>query len=162
LLQRKTLPIEAILWLRTRPFASSKDGPDEAMARSRKASFFVAVVDDDAGVRAAIESLLHSTGLRTRGFASAEAFLRCKEHAAAGCLILDMRLPGMSGLELHLQLQASGLGIPTIFVTAESNNDEGLRAQIERAGATAVLPKPCDSEELTRLVQAALDARRPR
>jgi FixJ family two-component response regulator len=99
--------------------------------------------------------------LRTRGFASAEAFLRCKEHAAVGCLILDMRLPGMSGLELHLQLQASGLEIPAIFVTAESNDDAGLRARIEQAGATAVLPKPCDSEELTRLVRAALGARRP-
>jgi FixJ family two-component response regulator len=131
------------------------------MGRSRKASLFVAVVDDDAGVRAAIESLLHSTGLPTRGFASAEAFLRFKQHAAAGCLILDMRLPGMSGLELHRQLQASGLGIPTIFVTAESNDNGALRAQIERAGATAVLPKPCDSEELTRLVRATLDARRP-
>jgi FixJ family two-component response regulator len=131
------------------------------MARSRKASFFVAVVDDDAGVRAGIESLLHSTGLRTRGFASAEAFLRFKEHAAAGCLILDMRLPGMSGLELHLQLQASGLEIPTIFVTAESNDNGELRARLERAGATAVLPKPCDSEELTRLVRVAHDARRP-
>ena len=81
------------------------------MARSRKASFFVAVVDDDADVRAAIESLLHSTGLRTRGFASAEAFLGFKEHAVAGCLILDMRLPGMSGLELHLLLQSKGLEI---------------------------------------------------
>ena len=130
------------------------------MGRSRKASFFVAVVDDDAGVRAAIEGLLHSTGLRTRGFASAEAFLGFKEHAAAGCLILDMRLPGMSGLELHLQLQASGLGIPAIFVTAESNDDRGLWKQMERAGATAVLPKPCDSDELTRLVRTALDARR--
>jgi FixJ family two-component response regulator len=130
------------------------------MARSRKASFFVAVVDDDAGVRAAIESLLHSTGLRTRGFASAEAFLGFKEHAVAGCLILDMRLPGMSGLELHLQLQAKGLEIPAIFVTAESNDDGRLRAQIERAGAMAVLPKPCDSDELTRLVRTALEARR--
>lgn len=162
MLQRNGVRIGPILWLRTPAFASYRDGPDEAMARSRKASFFVAVVDDDAGVRAAIESLLHSSGLRSRGFASAEAFLRSKEHAAAGCLILDMRLPGMSGLELHLQLQAKGLGIPAIFVTAESNHDGQLRAQIEQAGAMAVLPKPCDSEELTRLVRTALDARRSR
>lgn len=162
MLQSNVLRIEPILWLRTTAFAPSRDGPGEAMARSRKAPFFVAVVEDDAGVRAAIESLLHSTGLRTRSFASAEAFLRFKEHAAAGCLILDMRLPGMSGLELHLQLQARGLGIPAIFVTAESNDDGRLRAQIERAGAMAVLPKPCDSEELTRLVRSALDARRLR
>ena len=153
---------EPILRRRTGTFAPSRDGPDEAMARRRKPPLFVAIVDDDAGVRAGIESLLNATGVRTRGFASAELFLRFKERATAGCLILDMRLPGMSGLELQRQLQAKGLGIPAIFVTAEHDADGQLRAQIELAGALAVLRKPCDSEELTRLVQAALDAQRLR
>jgi FixJ family two-component response regulator len=130
------------------------------MARRRKPSLFVAVVDDDVGLRAAMESLLNSIGVRTRAFASAEAFLRFKDRACAGCLILDMRLPGMSGLDLQRRLQSTGAAIPTIFVTAEDDADGRLRTQVEQAGAMAMLRKPCDSEELARLVQVALDARR--
>ena len=128
------------------------------MARRRKPSFFVAVVDDDAGVRAALLSLLNSSGIRTRGFASAEAFLQLKDTAAVACLILDMRLPGMSGLELQRQLRAGGSNVPAIFVTAEDDAGGRLRAQVTRAGALAVLRKPFDSEELTNLVQVALEA----
>jgi FixJ family two-component response regulator len=104
--------------------------------------------------------LLNSIGLKTRTFESAEAYLRSSGSTAAGCLIADMRLPGMSGLELQRQLHAKGLGIPAIFVTAEDDADGRLRAQMEQAGAVAVLHKPCDPEELTRLVQA-VNARRP-
>jgi FixJ family two-component response regulator len=129
------------------------------MARRRKPAFFVAIVDDDAGVRAGIESLLNSIGVKTRTFASAEAYLRSNDSAAAGCLVVDMRLPGMSGLELQRQLHAQGLGIPAIFVTAEDDADGRLRVQMEQAGAVAVLHKPCDQEELARLVQA-VNARR--
>jgi FixJ family two-component response regulator len=131
------------------------------MARRRKPQSFVAVVDDDAGVRAATENLLNSIGIRTRGFASAELFLRFKGRAGVGCLILDMRLPGMSGLELQFQLLASGLTIPAIFVTAEVDTDGQLPSQMAESGAMAVLRKPCDSDELMRLVKAALDARPP-
>jgi FixJ family two-component response regulator len=138
------------------------DVADAAMARRRKPSFFVAIVDDDAGVRAAIESLLNSIGVKTRTFASAEAYLRSNDSDAAGCLIVDMRLPGMSGLELQRRLHAKGLGIPAIFVTGEDDADGQLRAQMEQAGAVAVLHKPCDPEELTRLVEAAVNARRLR
>lgn len=145
--------------LRKVALATPTDVADAAMARRRKPSFFVAIVDDDAGVRAAIESLLNSIGVKTRTFASAEAYLRSNDGAAAGCLIVDMRLPGMSGLELQRQLHAKGLGIPAIFVTAEDDADGCLRARMEQAGAVAVLHKPCDPEELTRLVQMALNAR---
>jgi FixJ family two-component response regulator len=138
--------------------ASPTDEPDEAMARTRKSAYFVAIVDDDAGVRAGIEGLLNSVGVKTRTFASAEAYLRLKDSAAVLCLILDMRLPGMSGLELQRQLQGEGVSTPVIFVTADV--DGRLRTQMEQAGAVAVLSKPCDPEELTRLVQAAIAGRR--
>jgi FixJ family two-component response regulator len=152
--------IEPILCLRKVALYTPTDVAGAAMARRRKPSFFVAIVDDDAGVRAAIESLLNSIGVKTRTFASAEAYLRSNDSAVAGCLIVDMRLPGMSGLELQRQLHGKGLGIPAIFVTAEDDADGRLRAQMEQAGAVAVLHKPCDPEELTRLVQATVSARR--
>ncbi len=149
-----------MLWRRKVALAAPSDRPDEAMARTRKSAFFVAIVDDDAGVREAIESLLNSVGIKSRGFASAEAYLGATDTAAVCCLILDMRLPGMSGLELQRQLQTRGLGAATIFVTGELDCDDRLRAQMEAAGALAILRKPFDAEELTRLVRAAVDARR--
>jgi FixJ family two-component response regulator len=118
----------------------------------RKRQLFVAIVDDDAGMRAAIENLLHSAGLRTRSFASAEEFLRSAHGAKAGCLILDLRLPGMSGLELQRELQVRGSAIPVILVTAEAD----LAHQAEAGGAIAVLRKPFDPDELSRLVRVAL------
>jgi FixJ family two-component response regulator len=135
------------------------DVPDWAMARTRKSAYFVAIVDDDAGVRAGIEGLLNSVGLKTRTFASAEAYLRLKDRTAVQCLILDMRLPGLSGLELQRQLQGKGVSTPVIFVTADDDVDGRLRTQMEQAGASAVLRKPCDPEELTRWVLAALAGR---
>ena len=128
----------------------------------RKRQFFVAIVDDDAGVRAAIEDLLNSNGLRTRGFPSAEAFLLDAGEPGCGCLILDYRLPGMNGLELQRELLAKGLAIPVIFATAEEEAFRLLQSPVVKAGAVAVLRKPFDSEELQRLVEAAVQARRRR
>lgn len=129
------------------------------MAR-RKRQFFVAVVDDDAGMRMATQALLNSHGLRTRGFSSAEQFLQSRDGCKAGCLVLDMRLPGMSGLELQQELRARGLAIPAIFVTAEPDTDLKLQTQILECGAMAVLRKPFDAERLAQLVQGALEAQR--
>jgi len=151
-----------MLWRRKVALASPTDVPDEAMARTRKSAFFAAIVDDDAGVREAIENLLNSVGIKSRAFASAEAYLRASDTAAVCCLILDMRLPGMSGLELQRRLRAQGRGAATIFVTGELDCDDRLRVQMEEAGALAILSKPFDAEELTRLVRTAVDARRPR
>jgi two-component system, LuxR family, response regulator FixJ len=128
------------------------------MAR-RNRTTFVAIVDDDAGLRAAIEDLLNSNGFRARGFPSAEAFLQCASGAEVGCLILDYRLPGMTGLELQRELQAQGRAIPIIFATAE---DEAFRLLQSEASALAVLRKPFDPEELPRLVKVAVEARRRR
>jgi two-component system response regulator FixJ len=126
----------------------------------RKRTTLVAIVDDDAGLRAAIEALLNSNGFRARSFPSAEAFLQCVGGAEVGCLILDYRLPGMSGLELQRELQAQGRVIPIIFATAD--NDDACRMLQSEAGALAVLHKPFDPEELTRLVTVALEGRRRR
>jgi FixJ family two-component response regulator len=131
-----------------------------AMAR-RKRQFFVAVVEDDTGMREATEDLLRSNGFQTRGFSSAEQFLRSKQGFKAGCLVLDLRLSGMSGLELQRELQAKGLTIPAIFVTAEHDPGDLLQVTLLQAGAMAVLRKPFNSDELLRLVQLASDAQRP-
>ena len=124
----------------------------------RKRQFFVAIVDDDAGMRAAAQALLKSNGFRTRGFSSAERFLCSRHGLEAGCLVLDMRLPGASGLELQRELRAMGLAIPAIFVTAEDDADGRLQTQMLQAGAMAMLRKPFDPQELSRLVQAAFEA----
>jgi FixJ family two-component response regulator len=127
------------------------------MAR-RKRQFFVAVVDDDTAMRAATQDLLNAHGLRTRGFASAEQFLSSRDGCKAGCLVLDMRLPGMSGLELQRGLRVRGLAIPTIFATAEQDTAGQLQTQLLQAGAMAVLRKPFDPEELSRLVRTVFAA----
>jgi FixJ family two-component response regulator len=128
----------------------------------RKRQFFVAIVDDDAGVRAAIEDLLNSNGLRTRSFPSAEAFLQSRDGGEPGCLILDYHLPGMNGLELQRELQAKGRTIPIIFATAEDEAFRLLQSPAVKAGVLAVLRKPFDSEELPRLVKIAAAAKRRR
>jgi FixJ family two-component response regulator len=129
-----------------------REGFLRAMAK-RKRQLFVAIVDDDAGVRVAVEDLLNSVGLRTRAFASAEEFLRSAHGAAAGCLVLDFRLPGMNGLELQRELRARGRAVPVIFATAEANI-----SPMVAAGALAVLRKPFNPEELSRLVKSVLEA----
>src|SRR3982074_3391968 len=122
----------------------------------RKRTTFVAIVDDDAGLRAAIEALLNSNGFRARSFPSAEAFLQSVDGAEPGCLILDYRLPGMSGLELQRELQAQGRAIPVIFAAAEDGVFRHLQSSLAKPGVLAVLRKPFDSEELPRLVKSAV------
>ena len=124
----------------------------------RKRQCFVAVVDDDAAVCAATANLLNSHGVATRGFSSAEQFLRARGGRNADCLILDLQLPGMSGLDLQRELRSRGLSIPVIFATAEDDPDGRLETKLLGAGAVAVLRKPFDPERLRQLVQAALEA----
>jgi FixJ family two-component response regulator len=132
------------------------------MAKSKR-KFFVAIVDDDAGVRAAIEDLLNSNGWRTRGFPSAEAFLQSMDGGQPpGCLILDYRLPGMSGLELQRELRGQGRAIPVIFATADEEVFRLLQAAVAKGDALAVLCKPFDSDELTHLVKTVAQPRRKR
>ena len=114
----------------------------------------ISIVDDDESVRDGLDSLLKSIGYRTEVFASALEFLRLGYHKDAKCLILDVRMPGLSGLELQRQLVASGSSIPVIFITA--HGDEAARAQALAAGALAFLRKPFTEEALLNAVQAAL------
>jgi len=114
-----------------------------------------AIVDDDESVRSAIHGLLKSVGLKTRSFASAEEFLRSGQHRETACLISDIRMPGMSGLELQARLAAEDCRIPIIFITAYG--DTRMRMQAMRAGAVEFLGKPFDDEVLLDSVRAALE-----
>ena len=116
---------------------------------------FVAVVDDDDLIRTAMQGLLKSVGLPARVYASGEAFLASGHHHEAACLIADIRMPGMSGLDLQARLNAERCKIPTIFITA--HGDEAMRLQAMRAGAVEFLPKPFDDELLLESVRAALE-----
>ena len=115
----------------------------------------VAIVDDDALMRAALHGLLKSAGLLAQAFASAEEFLRSGHQHDTACLITDIRMPGMSGLELQAQLNADHCKIPTIFITAHS--DAKMRMQAMRAGAVEFLAKPFDDEALLESVRAAME-----
>jgi FixJ family two-component response regulator len=116
----------------------------------------VAVIDDDESVRTALKELLRSEGLPVRAFESAEDFLKSGQQLHTGCLIADIRMPGMSGLELQAKLNADRCRIPTIFITA--HGDEKMRMQALRAGAVEFLAKPFDDEALLERVRTALEA----
>jgi len=115
----------------------------------------VAVIDDDESCRAALMEMLRSAGLSALAFASAEDFLKSGQQRQTGCLISDIRMPGMSGLELQAKLNADRCRIPTIFITA--HGDEKMRMQALRAGAVEFLAKPFDDEALLERVRTALE-----
>jgi FixJ family two-component response regulator len=115
----------------------------------------VAIVDDDDLMRAALQGLLKSAGLPAQAFPSAEEFLRSGHQHDTACLITDIRMPGMSGLELQAQLNADRCRIPTIFITA--HGDAKMRMQAMRAGAMEFLAKPFDDEALLESVRAAIE-----
>lgn len=114
----------------------------------------VAIVDDDDLMRGALQGMLKSVGLRSQAFASAEEFLTSGQQSHTACLIADVRMPGMSGLELHAELNDEQSRIPTIFITA--HGDEKMRIRALKAGAVEFLAKPFDDEALLQSVRAAL------
>ena len=114
----------------------------------------IAVVDDDDALRNSLDDLLESVGFRVQGFASAEAFLQAQHTPETACLLLDVRLPGMNGLELQRQLGVMHRRIPIIFITAYADDD--VRARALAAGAVAVLSKPCHEEEILQAIEVAL------
>ena len=116
----------------------------------------VAIVDDDDSVRSALQGLLKAVGLPAQAFASAEEFLNSGQQHQTGCLIADLRMPGMSGLELQAKLNSERCRIPTIFITA--HGDAQMRMQALRAGAVEFLGKPFDDEALLESVRAALES----
>jgi FixJ family two-component response regulator len=115
----------------------------------------VAIVDDDDLMRSALQGMMRSVGLSSQAFASAEEFLKSGQQHQTACLIADIRMPGMSGLEMHAKLNAEHCRIPTIFITA--HGDTKLRMQALRAGAVELLAKPFDDEALLGSVRAALE-----
>ena len=120
----------------------------------KKETKLVAIVDDDDSVRCTLQELLRSAGLPSQGFDSAEAFLGSGRQQETACLITDIRMPGMSGLELQAKLNADQCKIPTIFITA--HGDEEMRMQALRGGAVEFMAKPFDDEVLLESVRAAL------
>ena len=114
----------------------------------------VAIVDDDKSIRHATQDLLNAAGFFTATFADAESFLGSTSRANAACLVADMRMPGMSGLELHRELLAAGQGIPTIIMTAHP--EEMTQARAREAGITCYLFKPFEPDELLGCIRAAL------
>jgi FixJ family two-component response regulator len=116
---------------------------------------FVAIVDDDDLMRSALQGLLKAAGLPAHAFASAEEFLQSGQQFRTGCLIADIRMPGMSGLDLQARLNAEQIRIPTIFITA--HGDARMRMQALRAGAVEFLAKPFDDQVLLESVRAALE-----
>ena len=116
----------------------------------------VAIVDDDDSVRGALHGLLKAVGLPAIAFASAEEFLSSGQYRETACLIADIRMPGMSGLELQAKLNAEHCRIPTIFITA--HGDTKMRMQALRAGAVEFMAKPFDDEVLLASVRAALES----
>ena len=118
------------------------------------------MIDDDASVRRAVRRLVESVGLRAEAMGSATEFLRISRPDAPSCIILDVRLPDMSGLQLQSELAASGTPIPVIFITAYGDIPMTVRAM--RSGAIEFLPKPFRDQDLLDAVQIALEKDRLR
>jgi FixJ family two-component response regulator len=115
----------------------------------------VFVVDDDAGVRASIQGLLKSVKLRCESFGSAEEFLRSKRSDGPSCLVLDVSLPGVNGLDFQRQLADASIQIPIIFVTG--HGDIPMTVKAMKSGAVEFLTKPFDDQDLLKAIRQALD-----
>jgi FixJ family two-component response regulator len=114
----------------------------------------ISIVDDDDALRNSLDDLIRSIGFRTQGFPSADAFLSANQARDTACLILDVRMPGMNGLDLQRQIVAANWRIPIIFIT--SHGDDDARARALQAGAVAFLYKPFREEDLLNAIDAAL------
>ncbi len=115
----------------------------------------VFVIDDDAGVRASIQGLLKSVGLRSESFGTAEEFLRSKRPDGPSCLVLDVRLPGVNGLDFQRELADAGIQIPIIFITG--HGDIPMTVKAMKSGAVEFLTKPFRDQDLLDAIHQALD-----
>ena len=122
---------------------------------SGQTSKSIAIIDDDESIQDSLEDLVESAGLVARCFGSAEEFLESDLHRCAACVIADIRMPRMSGLELQARLKEEDCDIPIIFITAYGN--ARMRIQAMREGAVEFLAKPFDHQLLLKTVRAALD-----
>ena len=120
----------------------------------------VFVVDDDPSMRLALEDLVSTVGLEVRAFAAPQEFLQSKRLDAPGCLVLDVRLPGMSGLTFHKELANEGVALPVIFITGHGDIPMSVRAM--KAGAVEFLSKPFHDQDLLDAIHAAIEQDRKR
>ena len=126
-------------------------GTDSRMAQSPPMVF---VVDDDTSVCKALSRLLRAAGWAVRSFQSAEQFLACEREAGAGCLVLDIRMPGMDGLALQRHLQETDPDLPIVFITGQDEDESHEEALAH--GAVAVIQKPLDEEALLTSIESGL------
>ena len=124
------------------------------MGKQTTVESVVFVIDDDEAVRASLKNLFKSVGLYVELFGSADEFLKCQRPDAASCLVLDVRLPGISGLEFQKELAKAGTDMPIIFLTGHGDVPMGVQAM--KAGAVEFLTKPCRDQELLDAVRLAL------
>jgi FixJ family two-component response regulator len=122
---------------------------------NEQSSRFIAIVDDNRSIQTALQDLIESEGLSTLSFSSAEQFLDSGAQHKAACLIADIRMPGISGLELQTKLKAERCRVPIIFITA--HGDAKICSQAMRDGAVKFLAKPFDNTVLLEAVHAALE-----
>jgi len=120
----------------------------------------VFVIDDDPSMRLALEDLVSTVGLEVRTFAAPQEFLQSRPPDAPGCLVLDVRLPGMSGLTFHKELAKEGLALPVIFITGHGDIPMSVRAM--KAGAVEFLTKPFHDQDLLDAIHAAIERDRTR
>jgi FixJ family two-component response regulator len=125
------------------------------MRESRQSDAIIAIVDDDASVREGLQSLIRSAGWRVETFVSAQDFLGRLGAQAPSCLILDLRLPGLSGLDLQKRMAEVGLEIPIVFLTGHGNIPASVQAM--KAGAVEFLTKPIDEQKLLQAIQEAIE-----
>ena len=128
------------------------------MSKAKETEATVFIVDDDALVRESLKDLIRSVGLRVELFASAQEFLRGQHPDAPTCLVLDVRMPGLSGLDLQKQASEAGLEIPIIFITGHGDIPMTVRAM--KAGAIEFLSKPFRDQDLLDAIQQALERSR--
>src|SRR5215472_192426 len=129
-------------------------------AKITGASPIVFVVDDDASIREALKSLFRSVDLQVETFSSAAEFLQAKLPDAPGCLVLDVRLPGLSGLDFQAELARAGIGIPIVFITG--HGDIPMSVKAIKAGAVEFLTKPFREQDMLDAVRVALEKDRSR
>ena len=130
------------------------------MSRETDAQAVVYVVDDDPSIREALASLLRSVGLEVRAFSSTQQFLESQRPDVPGCLVLDVRLPGVGGLDLQSQLLRSGIHLPIIFITG--HGDIPMSVQAMKAGAIEFLTKPFRDQALLDAIQVGIERDRTR
>jgi FixJ family two-component response regulator len=114
----------------------------------------ISIVDDDDSLRRSLGNLLRSLGFRVQEFASAQAFIGAQNARETACLILDVRMPGMTGLDLQRHIAASGWRVPIVFITSHADDDARTRALA--AGGVAFLSKPFREKEILDAINAAL------